>query len=180
MVFPESVATGNTLDDNLGLPSDDSEDDDFNPDAPEVEDDGEGDGEGEEEGEGDDSSSDDSDFSSASEDLGAVANNDPLLALPSDDSEDDDFNPDKADSDSDGEAKTKSSGSDFTSDSDDLRDICKNEGTLDEVQGPAMFENDEETKANMEDDDFGPITAKRQVERLDYKKLHDVSPLECF
>ncbi|PWA99616.1 Homeodomain-containing protein [Artemisia annua] len=172
-VFPESVASGNTLDDDLGLPSDDSEDDDFNPDAPEVEDDGEGDGEGEEEEDGDDSSSDESDFSSASEDLGAVANNDPILALPSDDSEDDDFNPDKADSDSDGEAKTKSSGSDFTSDSDDLRDICKNEGTLDEVQGHAMFENDEETKTNMEDDDSGPITAKRQVERLDYKKLHD-------
>ncbi|GJU26149.1 hypothetical protein Tco_1164770 [Tanacetum coccineum] len=68
---------------------DDSEDDDFNPDAP--------------------------------EDLGAVANNNPLLELPSDDSEDDDFNPDKVDS----------------------------------------------------DDDSGPITAKRHVERLDYKKLYD-------
>ncbi|GJS80975.1 homeobox protein HAT3.1-like protein [Tanacetum coccineum] len=90
-VFPESVASGNTLDDTLGLPSDDSEDDDFNPNDPEVEDDGEGDGDG------DDSSSDESDFSSASEDLGAVVNNDPLLELPSDDSEDDDFNPDKVD-----------------------------------------------------------------------------------
>ncbi|GKF69570.1 hypothetical protein Tco_0202627, partial [Tanacetum coccineum] len=30
------------------------------------------------------------------------------------------------------------------------------------------------TEANMEDDyDSGPITAKRDVERLDYKKLHD-------
>ena len=51
---------------------------------------------------------------------------------------------------------------------------------IDEVQGHAMSENNEETKTNMEDDDSGPITAKRQVERLDYKKLHDVSPLECF
>nr|GEW31297.1 homeobox protein HAT3.1-like isoform X2 [Tanacetum cinerariifolium] len=91
----------------------DSEDDDFNPDAPEVEDNRDGDG--------DESSSDESDFSSASEDLGAVANNDLLLELPSDDSEDDDFNPDKVDS----------------------------------------------------DDDSGSITAKRHVERLDYKKLYD-------
>ncbi|GKF01006.1 hypothetical protein Tco_0027929, partial [Tanacetum coccineum] len=78
-------------------------------------------GEGDGDGDGDESSSDESNFSSTSEDLGAVANNNPLLELPSDDSEDDDFNPDKVDS----------------------------------------------------DDDSGPITAKRHVERLDYKKLYD-------
>ncbi|GKE79708.1 heat shock 70 kDa protein 15-like protein [Tanacetum coccineum] len=61
--------------------SDDSEDDDINPDAPEVEDDGGGD----RDGYGDESSSDESNFSSAPEDLGAVANNDLLLELPSDD-----------------------------------------------------------------------------------------------
>lgn len=166
-VFPETAASGNKLEDNSGLLSDDSGDDDYNPDGPEVE----------EEVDAEDSSSDesdDSDFSSASEDLGAVANNDPLLGLPSDDSEDDDFNPDKVDSDEDEEAKAKSSSSDFTSDSDDLADINKNEVTSAEIQEPTMSENEEEiTKTNMEDDDCGPITAKRRVERLDYKKLHD-------
>lgn len=161
-VFPETVASGNNLDDNSGLLSDDSGDDDYNPDAPQVED----------EADAEDSSSDESDSSAASE-LGAVANNDQFLGFPSDDSEDDDFNPDKADSDE--EAKEKSSGSDFTSDFDDLRDI-KNEGTSAVVQEPIIPENDEEIpKTNMEDDDFSPITAKRDVERLDYKKLHDVS-----
>ncbi|KVI01894.1 pathogenesis-related homeodomain protein isoform X2 [Cynara cardunculus var. scolymus] len=165
-VFPETAASGNKLDDTLGLPSDDSEDDDYNPDGPEVE-------KVEEEADGEESSSDESDFSSASEDLGAVANNEQSLGLPSDDSEDDDdFNPDRVDSDE--QAKTKSSSSDFTSDSEDLGDINKNEGTSPEVQGSLMPEDDEEiTKASMEDDDSGPITAKRKVARLDYKKLHD-------
>ncbi|KAI7755385.1 hypothetical protein M8C21_013981, partial [Ambrosia artemisiifolia] len=87
-VFPESVASGKTLDDNLGLPSDDSEDDDYNPDGPQVEEDDnnpngpqvEGD-----ETDAEDSSSDDSDFSSASEDLGDFAKNEQFVGLPSDD-----------------------------------------------------------------------------------------------
>ncbi|KAI3702362.1 hypothetical protein L6452_28098 [Arctium lappa] len=164
-VFPETVASGNKLDDTLGLPSDDSEDDDYNPDGPGVE-------EVEEEADGEESSSDESDFSSASEDLGAVANKEQSPGLLSEDSEDDDFNPDKVDSDE--QAKTKSSTSDFTSDSEDLGDINKNEGTSPEVQGSLMPEDDEEIpKESMEDDNSGPITAKRQVARLDYKKLHD-------
>ncbi|KAK1431267.1 hypothetical protein QVD17_14608 [Tagetes erecta] len=167
-VFPETVASGNKLDDNLGLPSDDSEDDDYNPDGPQLE---EEEKEEEVEADAEESSSDESDFSSASEDLGAVANNDDFLGLPSEDSEDDDFNPDRADSDE--EEKMKSSGSDFTSDSDDLRDI-KNEVASAEAQGLDMSGDKEELpESNTEDGDFGPITAKRNVERLDYKKLHD-------
>nr|XP_043630596.1 pathogenesis-related homeodomain protein [Erigeron canadensis]XP_043630597.1 pathogenesis-related homeodomain protein [Erigeron canadensis]XP_043630598.1 pathogenesis-related homeodomain protein [Erigeron canadensis] len=162
-VFPETATFGNRLDDNSGLPSDDSGDDDYDPDGPEIEE--EADAE-------EDSSSDESDSSFVSEDLGAVANNDPLLGLPSDDSEDDDFNPDKVDSDKG--AKAISSSSDFTSDFDDLGDINKNEVTSDEVQESVVPATEEEIpKTNMEDDDCGPITAKRCVERLDYKKLHD-------
>ncbi|KAK9077202.1 hypothetical protein SSX86_005538 [Deinandra increscens subsp. villosa] len=163
-VFPETAASGNILDDNLGLPSDDSEDDDYNPDGPQLEDKVDAD-------HAEDSSSDESEFSSASEDLAAVANNEQFLGLPSEDSEDDDFNPDKVDSDE--EAKMKSSASDFTSDSDDLGDI-KNEVTSAEVQGLDKSGDKEELpESNTENDDFGPITAKRSVERLDYKKLHD-------
>ncbi|KAL8209572.1 hypothetical protein R6Q57_006304 [Mikania cordata] len=160
-VFPETAASGNKLDDNLGLPSDDSEDDDYNPDGPQVE---------EDEIDAEDSSSDESDFSSASENLGAFAKNEQFLGLPSEDSEDDDFNPDIPNSD---ELKKESSSSDFTSDSDDLGHI-NNELISAEVEGPEMPQDREKlTKANMENDDFGLITAKRNVERLDYKKLFD-------
>nr|GEV24024.1 homeobox protein HAT3.1-like isoform X1 [Tanacetum cinerariifolium] len=164
-VFPESVASGNTLDDNLGLPSDDSEDDDFNPDAPEVDDDGEGDGD--REGDGDESSSDESDFSSASEDLGAVANSDPLLGLPSDDSEDDDFNPDKVDPDDDSGPITAKRHVERL----DYKKLHDEE--YGNTSSDSSDEDFSDTEANMEDDDSGPITAKRDVERLDYKKLHD-------
>ncbi|XP_071729947.1 pathogenesis-related homeodomain protein-like [Rutidosis leptorrhynchoides] len=171
-VFPESVATGNKLEDNSELLSDDSGDDDYNPDGPEVEDELDADADADPDADADDSSSDDSDFSSASEDLAAVTNNEQFLGLPSEDSDDDDFNPDKADSDE--EAKTKSSSSDFSSDFDDLRDITKNEVLSSEVEEPLMSEIKEEIPdTNIEDDDFGPITAKRHVERLNYKKLHD-------
>ncbi|XP_023771901.1 pathogenesis-related homeodomain protein [Lactuca sativa] len=178
-VFPETAVSGDNLNDISGLPSDDSEDDDYNPDAPQV---------AEDEVDVEDPSSDesdDSDFSSASEDLGAIANNnnnnnnneEQYLGLPSDDSEDDDFNPDKADSDDDDDDdhKAKSSGSDFTSDSEDLGDISKNEVTSAEVvKESVVSEKDEEIlKTDMENDDSAPITARRHVQRLDYKKLHD-------
>ncbi|KAI7741012.1 hypothetical protein M8C21_004777, partial [Ambrosia artemisiifolia] len=142
-VFPETAASGNKLDDNSGLPSDDSEDDDYNPDGPQLE----GDGVDAEE-----SSSDEADASDDSED-------------------DDDFNPDGVDSDE--EPKMKSPGSEFASDSDDLGDV-KNEVASADIQGLDMSGDKEELPgSNMENDDIGPITAKRNVERLDYKKLHD-------
>ncbi|KAF5814113.1 putative chromatin remodeling & transcription regulator Homeodomain-PHD family [Helianthus annuus] len=155
-VFPETVASGNKLDDTLGLPSDDSEDDDYNPDGPQLE----------EKVDAEDSSSDDAD------DLAAVTNNE-QLGDSSDDSEDDDFNPDRVDSDDDEDVKMKGSGSEFTSDSDDLGDV-KNEVASTDVQGVDTSGDKEELpEPNMENDDSAPITAKRNVERLDYKKLHD-------
>ncbi|XP_076903967.1 pathogenesis-related homeodomain protein-like [Bidens hawaiensis] len=167
-VFPETAVSGNKLDDNLGLPSDDSEDNDYNPDGPQVEEDGcnfDGPQVEEDEVDAGDSSSDESDFSSASEDLAEFAKNDDVLGLPSDDSEDDDFNPDRLESDE--EAKKEGSSSDFSSDSEDLDDI-KNEVALNEVH-----KKEKPIEGNTENDDFGPITVKRNVERLDYKRLHD-------
>ncbi|KAL4581153.1 hypothetical protein LXL04_017362 [Taraxacum kok-saghyz] len=180
-VFPESVG-GNTLDDLSGLPSDDSEDDDYTPgDGPGVEENGV-----DVEDPSSDDDDDDSDFSSASEDLEAVVTNnnnsnsinnneDQYLGLLSDDSEDDDFNPDKPDSDDDGDNdKTKNSGSDFSSDSEDLADVSKDEVMSGEVKETVVSEKDEEgVKTDVENDDSGPITARRHVQRLDYKKLHD-------
>lgn len=66
-VFPETAVYGDKFNDISELP-DDSEDDDYNPDAPQV---------AEDEVDVEDPSSDESDesdFSSASSDLGAIAN----------------------------------------------------------------------------------------------------------
>ncbi|XP_071736804.1 pathogenesis-related homeodomain protein [Rutidosis leptorrhynchoides] len=169
-VFPESAAPGNKPEDDPGLPSDDSGDDDYNPDVPDA--DAGVDVDVDVDADVEDSSSDESDFSSASEDLAAVVNNEQFFGLPSEDSDDDDFNPDKADPDED--VKTKSSSSDFSSDFDDLGDFTKNEVLASEIQEPLMSINKEELQETvMEDGDYGPITAKRNIERLDYKKLHD-------
>lgn len=164
-VFPEAAAAVNKLDDVMGLSSDDSEDDDYDPDGPELD----------EDVEGDESSSDDSDFSSASEDFGAVTNNDQFLALPSDDSEDDDYDPDKLVVDE--QVVKESSGSDFTSDSeDDVSALLKEAEVSTEAQGPTL--NDElvtllESDPREIDSSVQSGKGKRHVERLDYKKLHD-------
>lgn len=191
-VFPEeaaAAAAGNKLDDNFGLPSDDSEDDDYDPDGPELD----------EKVQGDESSSDESDYYSASDDVGALPNNEQTLGLPSDDSEDDDYDPSGLDPDQ--ELKKESSSSDFTSDSEDFSVAFNENEPSGEVQGPVTSTlnhiniNEErcgqsETKRHslsdellslLESDpgqgDSGSLYAKRHVERLDYKKLHDVSPL---
>ncbi|KAK9677756.1 hypothetical protein RND81_11G165100 [Saponaria officinalis] len=164
-VFPEAVAamSGLKQDDLMGLPSDDSEDDDFNPDD---QDDGSKEaGKEINSDESDSDESDSSDFSSASEDLGAVRKDDQYLGLPSDDSEDDDFNPDAANSNDDGD-EGASSCSDFTSASGDLGATVGNDVTSENGHSlPAVL-----------DEDLGESTppyAKRQIERLDYKKLFD-------
>lgn len=182
-VFPEeaaAAAAGNKLDDNLGLPSDDSEDDDYNPDGPQLDEKVHG-----AEPSSDGSSSDESDYYSASDDVGALPNNEQTLGLPSDDSEDDDYDPSCVDPDQ--EPKIESSSSDFTSDSEDFSVAYEGNQSLSEVQGPNTAKMDDimidedicgksETKKHSLNDS-GSIYPKRHVQRLDYKKLHDVSPL---
>ncbi|KAK1269859.1 Homeobox protein HOX1A [Acorus gramineus] len=109
--FPEAAAVGDGHLDDIALPSDDSEDDNYDPDVQES---GE---EDQEEG----SSSEESDYSSCSDDLVALVNNDngKLPGFSSDDSEDDDYDPEGPDPDE----KVQNDGSrssDFTSDTDDL------------------------------------------------------------
>ncbi|XP_059313941.1 pathogenesis-related homeodomain protein [Lycium ferocissimum] len=178
-----AAASGEKLDDISGLPSDDSEDDDYNPENPDVE---KNDSE-------DESSSDESDFYSASEDLAeAPPKDDEILGLPSDDSEDDDFNPDDPDKEP---AKTESSSSDFTSDSEDLGLIVDTNRLPGDEQGVSSpVDNSRPNSASQEEkanvgkakrnslkDELSYLTqsvsplvsAKRHLERLDYKKLHD-------
>ncbi|MCD9637530.1 hypothetical protein HAX54_020864 [Datura stramonium] len=186
-VYPKeaaAAASGEKLDDISGLPSDDSEDDDYNPETPDAE---------KNESE-DESSSDESDFYSASEDLAeAPPQDDEILGLPSEDSEDDDFNPD--DPDKDEPVKTESSSSDFTSDSEDFGLIVDTNRLQDDEQGvsssvdnsrPNSVSQEEKAKVgrakrnSLKDElsylmqSVSPlVSAKRHIERLDYKKLHD-------
>ncbi|KAI4298527.1 hypothetical protein L6164_032075 [Bauhinia variegata] len=190
-VFPEAAATtGNNLDHNLGLPSDDSDDDDYNPDVAE-----------DEEIRGGELKSDESDYSSASEELKASPsdemkarhNKDQYLGLPSDDSEDDDFDPNA--SDLERKDMEESSSSDFTSDCEDLTTaidvsqdqnpmfaslndirLSKGSGRLKCKVGKKQSLADELSSLTEPDpglEDSNPVYGKRNIERLDYKKLYD-------
>ncbi|XP_057465895.1 LOW QUALITY PROTEIN: pathogenesis-related homeodomain protein [Actinidia eriantha] len=195
-VFPEEAAAsaaGKNADDNLGLPSDDSEDNDYNPDGSEVD----------VKVEGDESSSDESDFYSASEDIGASPKSKQKLEQSSDDSEDDDFDPSAPDLDE--QVKEESSSSDFTSDSedfsvafDDHRSPRDNESLPDEPKSvsseptmPDRGSNGERSKvgprkkqtindellslleSGTDRGESAPVSGRRHVERLDYKQLYD-------
>lgn len=183
-VFPEAAAAGHNQDPNFGLPSDDSDDNDYDPDGPASD----------EKDQGDEKSSDESDFTSASDELEASAINDKYLGLPSDDSEDDDFNPEAPVFDE--KVAEESSSSDFTSDSEDLAGVLEDkrssgndeEGAtsispLGESNGQRSKYAGNKGSLNNEllstlesgQDGAGHVYEKRSVERLDYKKLYDVS-----
>lgn len=182
-VFPEAAtAAGSILDHNLGLPSDDSDDDDYNPDAPE-----------DAKVEGGKSSSDESEYASASEKFEDPGHEDQYMGLPSEDSEDDDFDPDAPNP---GAKDTEeSSSSDFTSDSEDLAATIKDNmstgqddvtsAPLDDVKNFKGSSKQNRKKPSITDElsslaepdlgeeDLTPVSGKRNVERLDYQKLYE-------
>ncbi|XP_062221231.1 homeobox protein HAZ1-like [Phragmites australis] len=172
-VFPEaaSLANGSKQVDASNLQPNDSEDNDYNPALAEghmVNED-----------------------RSSAEDEGKVDD----LGLPSEDSEDDDFDPTGPDSSEDRKNESNSEESDFTSDSDDFcAEIAKSRG-LDEVSISPLsnvidhadrmkisavdnhFNEENSNRAfvemELEQDMILPVSSRRQVERLDYKKLYD-------
>lgn len=168
-VFAEeaaAAASGKNLDDNSGLPSDDSEDDDYDPGGPDLD----------EKVQGDDSSTDESDYQSESDDMQVIPQKH-SRGLPSDDSEDDEYDPSGLVTD---QMYKDSSCSDFTSDSedftgvfDDYKDTGKAQGPL--ASTPDHVRNNEEGCGHPEQGDTAPLYPRRQVESLDYKKLNDVS-----
>ncbi|KAL1801950.1 hypothetical protein ACET3Z_030597 [Daucus carota] len=168
-VFAEeaaAAAAGKNLDDISGLPSDDSEDDDYNPDSPDLD----------ENVQADVSSSDESDNHSGADDLRVLPQKELFLGLPSDDSEDDDYDPSSLNNDQ--KSKMESSSSDFTSDSEDLTVVVDKCKPSSEVQGPVTSSpddvmEDEEGCGLPEEGDCASVYPRRQVKRLDYKKLHD-------
>ncbi|KAL5221134.1 hypothetical protein ABZP36_025847 [Zizania latifolia] len=202
-VFPEAAAfaNGSKQTDASNLPSDDSADDDFDPALAEghMADEEKTSGQDGDGGlDSDDSSSEDSESSenkkSKTSKNGKTVDD---LGLPSEDSEDGDFDPEGRDSDKDqnDEANSdQSDESDFTSDSDDFcAEIAKSYGQ-DEISGPSLSQirmvdhidkSDFERKSNAENSNLAfleteleqdmvlPVSSKRQVERLDYKQLYD-------
>ncbi|KAL5857789.1 hypothetical protein ACOSQ3_005247 [Xanthoceras sorbifolium] len=173
-VFPEAAAAaGQNQDPNFGLPSDDSDDNDYNPDGSAAD----------EKDQGDESSSDESNYVSASDEPKAAANDNVYLGLPSDDSEDDNYDPDAPEPDE--KVMQDSSSSDFTSDSEDLAAVLEddrtpgNEGTtsaspLRDTNGRRLKEDTELLNIlESEQDEGTSVYEKRGIERLDYKKLYD-------
>ncbi|KAH1190831.1 Homeobox protein HAZ1 [Glycine max] len=173
-VFPEAASfAGNNMDNNLGLPSDDSDDDDYNPN-----------GSDDVKIEGDESSSDESEYASASEKLEGGSHEDQYLGLPSEDSDDGDYDPDAPDVDC--KVNEESSSSDFTSDSEDLAAAFEDNTSPGQDGGiNSSKKKGKVGKLSMADElssllepDSGqggptPVSGKRHVERLDYKKLYE-------
>lgn len=188
-VFPEAVKAGNR-DSTPGLYSGDSEDEDFDPDRPCTH----------EKVQTDESYSDDENATDSD-------NSEPQpkekqhLVLTSDDSEDDNYDPDAPNP---CKVKGGSSSSDFSSDSEDLEavlvddDLHGSNGAVKSLspkgqRGPIRISRgrgknqaiNDELKSLLAsepgENGFTPASARRSVERLDYKRLHDVSFLShCF
>uniref|UniRef100_A0A0A0LA53 PHD-type domain-containing protein n=1 Tax=Cucumis sativus TaxID=3659 RepID=A0A0A0LA53_CUCSA len=201
-VYPEAAAAaaGRNSDHTLGLPSDDSEDGDYDPDVPDtIDQDNElsSDESSSDQSNSDPSNSDTSGYASASEGLEVSSNDDQYLGLPSDDSEDNDYDPSVPELDEG--VRQESSSSDFTSDSEDLAALDNNCSSKDgdlvsslnntlpvknsngQSSGPNKSALHNELSSLLDSgpdkDGLEPVSGRRQVERLDYKKLHDVSIL---
>ncbi|XP_072951317.1 homeobox protein HOX1A isoform X3 [Typha angustifolia] len=191
-VFPEAAAISNGAKqyDESNFPSDDSEDDNYDPNILEshIEDQEEG------------SSSEESDFTASSKDSehSKQKNQYDNLGFPSDDSEDDDYDPEGPDPDRDSQKKLSSSDeSDFTSDSDDFCAELVNSGLAEVSTSSLSFlkpvDHDDAVKsvmdskgnsvgqelcsleADLRQEQVSPVQGKRQRqrERLDYKKLYE-------
>lgn len=186
-VFPEAAA-GHNQDPNFGLASDDSDDNEYDPDGSATDEQDEGD-----ESSSDGSSSDDSDFTSTSDEVEAPADDKTYLGLSSEDSEDDEYNPDAPDLDDKVTQESSSSGSDFTSDSEDLAAVLednRSSGNDEGAASPLGHSNGQRYKDGGNNESLNnellsiikpgqdgavPVYGKRSSERLDYKKLYDVS-----
>ncbi|XP_010487897.1 PREDICTED: homeobox protein HAT3.1 [Camelina sativa] len=187
-IFPEAAAALAGGDQNLNcdLPSDDSDDEEYDPDGLNDNENDEDNSEDSDESENEDGSSDESDFTSASDEMiesfkeGKDIMAD-IMALPSDDSEDDDYDPEAPTRDED--EIQESSNSDCTSDSEDIETSFKgNESNQQDEATPLEdpgrkkpqlpYDSISESDAVL-DDGLAGVPRRRNVERLDYKKLYD-------
>ncbi|KAG7577868.1 Homeobox domain [Arabidopsis thaliana x Arabidopsis arenosa] len=185
-IFPEAAAAlaggGQNLD--CDLPSDDSDDEEYDPDGLNDNENDEDGSDDNEESENEDGSSDESEFTSASDEMiesfkeGKDIMKD-IMALPSDDSEDDDYDPDAPTCDEEKE----SSNSDCTSDSEELETSFKGDKSNQQAEDTPLEDPGRQTSqlpcdAILEsdvglDDGSAGVSRRRNVERLNYKKLYD-------
>ncbi|KAK4744964.1 hypothetical protein SAY87_011276 [Trapa incisa] len=178
-VFPEVVKAGNG-DSVPGFSSDDSEDEDFDPDRPCIH-----------KNVQTDESSSDAENATESDNSEPQPKNDQYPGLPSDDSEDDNYCVDIPNLCNEEE----SSSSDFTSDSEDLEAVLVNDGPhgsngvanslspkgqggpkkSTEGRGRKQTISDELKSLEPEPGEsvITPVSERRSIERLDYKKLYD-------
>ncbi len=119
--------------------------------------------------EGEESSSDESEYASATKELEAPPQDEQYLGLPSDDSEDDDYDPESPDLYVMVEKGSSSSG--FTSGSEDLAAALDDNRPSRDDEGPTSTSLDGIKPLR----GSAPVSRRRQVERLDYKELHDVT-----
>uniref|UniRef100_A0A1J3DFP0 Homeobox protein HAT3.1 n=1 Tax=Noccaea caerulescens TaxID=107243 RepID=A0A1J3DFP0_NOCCA len=172
-VFPEAAAamTGGDQNVNCDLPSDDSDDEEYDPDGLNDNENDEDGSDDSDESENEDGSSDESDFTSASDEMiGSFKEAKDIMDLPSDDSEDDDYDPDAPAQD-----KTQeSSNSDCTSDSEDL-ETSLNDDESNQQDEVTPRGKPGRKKSQLPDVSISEADApgRRKVERLDYKKLYD-------
>ncbi|KAJ6843279.1 homeobox protein HOX1A-like [Iris pallida] len=190
-VFPEAAAIANGDEQCDDLPSDDSEDYEYDPDRPEADgDDHEDELNHEEESGSEELGSEESEFTNSAEDSDSPERpkQSENFGLSSDDS-DDDFDPDVPDPDKviqkDGSSSNES---DFTSDSDDFckelskTSVANEDSASSLLKGKRCVESTGYSSLNSEvlstiegdlnEDNVLP-SGKRQIERLDYRKLHD-------
>ncbi|CAH2053299.1 unnamed protein product [Thlaspi arvense] len=183
-VFPEAAAAmaGGDQTLNCDLPSDDSEDEEYDPNGLSDNENDEDGSDDSDESENEDGSSDESDFISASDEMiGSLKDVKDIMALPSDDSEDDDYDPDAPAPDED---KTQeSSNSDCSSDSEDLETSFNgDESNQQDEVAPRVKSGRKKSQlpdVSIPESDAGldqglaDVPGRRKVERLDYKKLYD-------
>ncbi|KAJ4894040.1 Homeobox protein HAT3.1 [Raphanus sativus] len=180
-VFPEAAAAmagGGSQNLDCDLPSDDSEDEEYDPDGLN---DNEGDGDGSDDDSDDDESENEdgsSDESASDVMIGSFKDAKDIMNLPSDDSEDDDYDPDAPTLDE--EDKMQESSNSDDSDSEDVETSSKGDesdhqdkvtprGKLGRKKAQLSDVSISETDAGIGDD----VPGRRKVERLDYKKLYD-------
>ncbi|CAN6919465.1 hypothetical protein Bca4012_090286 [Brassica carinata] len=185
-VFPEAaeaMAGGDqTLD--CDLPSDDSEDEEYDPVGLNDNADDEDGSDDSDESENEDGSGGESDCTSASDEMiESLKEAKDIMDIPSDDSEDDDYDPDAPIRDED--KMQESSNSDNTSDSGDLETFLKRDESNQQDEGkpgrkksqlPDVPISESDTGIDDDDDDddgLVDVPGRRKVERLDYKKLYD-------
>ncbi|WZY73257.1 hypothetical protein YC2023_012101 [Brassica napus] len=173
-VFPEAAAAmaggDQTLD--CDLPSDDSEDEEFDPNGLNDNADDEDGSDDSDESENEDGSGGESDCTSASDEMiESVKEAKDIMDLPSDDSEDDDYDPDAPFRDED--KMQESSNSDNTSDSEDLETSFKGDESNQQDEVTPRGKPGSESDTGIDDDGIVDVPGRRKVDRLDYKKLYD-------